>query len=79
MPKGTTTGDLDAYMPVALGQQDMRMLMTPFMRRFTAVLARKGMAAKWQFAAMPWLGGGPSVSGTTQSAARTGGESCPGL
>ena len=39
-------------MPTALGQQDMRMLMTPLMRRFTAVLARKGLAADWQFGAM---------------------------
>ena len=31
----------------------MRMLMTPLMRRFTAVLARKGLAADWQFGAMP--------------------------
>ena len=30
----------------------MRMLMTPLMRRFTAVLARKGLAADWQFGAM---------------------------
>ena len=44
MPKGTTAGDVDAYGPIALGQQEMRMLMTPLMRRFTAVLARKGMA-----------------------------------
>ena len=29
------------------------MLMTPLMRRFTAVLARKGLAAEWQFGAMP--------------------------
>ena len=47
------TGDLDAYKPIALGQQDMRMLMTPLMRRFTAVLARKGLAAYWQFGAVP--------------------------
>ena len=45
MPKGTATGNLDAYRPISLGQQDMRMLMTPLMRRFTAVLARKGVAA----------------------------------
>ena len=45
MPKGTATGNLDEYRPIALGQQDMRMLMTPLMRRFTAVLARKGLAA----------------------------------
>ena len=31
----------------------MRMLMTPLMRRFTAVVARKGLAADWQFGAMP--------------------------
>ena len=53
MPKGTATGNLDEYRPIALGQQDMRMLMTPPMRRFTAVLARKGLAADWQFGAMP--------------------------
>ena len=29
MPKGTATRNLDAYRPIALGQQDMRMLMTP--------------------------------------------------
>ena len=29
MPKGTATGNLDEYRPIALGQQDMRMLMTP--------------------------------------------------
>ena len=52
MPKGTATGDLDTYRPTALGQQDMRMLITPLMRRFTAVLVRKGMAADWQFGAM---------------------------
>ena len=53
MPKGTATGNLDQYRPIALGQQDMRMLMTPLMRRFTAVLARNGLAADWQFGAMP--------------------------
>ena len=53
MPKGTATGNLDEYRPIALGQQDMQMLMTPLMRRFTAVLARKGLAADWQFGAMP--------------------------
>ena len=53
MPKGTATGNLDEHRPIALGQQDMRMLMTPLMRRFTAVLARKGLAADWQFGAMP--------------------------
>ena len=53
MPKGTATGNLDAYRPVALGQQDMRMLMTPLMRKFTAVLARQWLAADWQFGAMP--------------------------
>ena len=47
MPKGTTTGNLDKYRPIALGQQDMRMLMTPLMRRFTALLARKGLSADW--------------------------------
>ena len=52
MPKGTATGN-DEYTPIALGQQDMRMLMTPLMRRFTAVLAGKGLAADWQFGAMP--------------------------
>ena len=44
IPKGTATEDLDAYRPIALGQQDMRMLMNPLMRRVTAVLARHGMA-----------------------------------
>ena len=53
MPKGTATGNLDKYRPIALGQQDMRMLMTPLMRRFTAVLARKGLAADCQFRSMP--------------------------
>ena len=53
MPKGTATSNLDEYRPIALGQQDMRMLMTPLLRRFTAVLARKGLAADWQFGAMP--------------------------
>ena len=53
MPKGTATGNLDEYRPIALGQQAMRMLMTPLMRRFTAVLARKGLAADWQFGDMP--------------------------
>ena len=53
IPKGTATGNLDKYRPMALGQQDMRRLMTPLMRRFTAVLARKGLAADWQFGAMP--------------------------
>ena len=31
MPKGTLTGNPDACRPIALGQQDMRMLMTPGM------------------------------------------------
>ena len=53
MPKGTSTGNPDEYRPIAMGQQDMRMLMTPLMRRFTTVLARKGLAADWQFGAMP--------------------------
>ena len=53
MPKGTATGDLDAYQPIVLGQHDMTMLMTPLMRRFTAIVARLGMAANWQFRAMP--------------------------
>ena len=53
MLKGTATGNFDAYRPIALGQQDMRMLMTPLVRRFTAVPARKGLAADWQFGAMP--------------------------
>ena len=51
MPKGTATGNLDEYRGVALGQQDK--LISPLMRRLTAVLARKGMAADWQFGAMP--------------------------
>ena len=53
MPKGTATGNLDEYTPIALVQQDMRMLMTPLMLRFTAVLARKGLAGDWQFGDMP--------------------------
>ena len=53
MPKGTATGNMDAYRPIAWGQQDMRMLMTPLMRRFTAVLARNRLGAYWQFGAMP--------------------------
>ena len=53
MPKGTATGNLDEYRRIVLRQQDMRMLMTPLMRRFTAVLARKGLAVDWQFGAMP--------------------------
>ena len=53
MPKGTATGNLDECRPIALGQQDMRMLMTPLKRRFTAALARRGLAADWQFGAMP--------------------------
>ena len=53
MSKGTAKGNLDEYRPIALGQQDVLMLMTPLMRRFTAVLARKGLAADWQFGAMP--------------------------
>ena len=53
MPKGTAAGGLDAYRPIALGEQDMRMLMTPLMRRLTTVKARKGLAADWQFWAMP--------------------------
>ena len=53
MPKGTAKGNLDAYRPVALEQHDMRILMTPLTRRFTAVLARKGLTAGWQFGAMP--------------------------
>ena len=52
MPKGTATGNLDTYRPIALGQQDMRMLMTPLMRRFTTVVARNGLAADKQFGAM---------------------------
>ena len=42
MPKGTATGNLDAYRPIALGQQEVRMLITPLMRKFTTVLPRKG-------------------------------------
>ena len=53
MPKGTATGNLDQYRPIALGQQDMRILMTPLMRRFTAVLTRQGLASDWHFGAMP--------------------------
>ena len=57
--KGTTTGDLDAYRSIALGQQGMRMLMTPLKRRFTAVRARKGLAADWQLGPMPGLTAAP--------------------
>ena len=39
MPKGTATGNLEEYRPIALGQQDMRMRMTPLMWRFRTVLA----------------------------------------
>ena len=53
MRKGMATGDLEAYRPIALGQQDMRMLMTPIMRGFTTVLAREGLAAEWHFGTMP--------------------------
>ena len=53
MPKGTATGNLDEYRPLALGQQDMRMLMIPLMQSFTALLARKGLALDWQIGAMP--------------------------
>ena len=52
MPKGTAMGNLDEYRPLAQGQQDMRMLMTPVMRGLTAVLAPKGLAADRQFGAM---------------------------
>ena len=47
MPKGTARGDLDVYRPIALGQENMRMPMTPFMQRLTAVLARKVTAVNW--------------------------------
>ena len=53
MPKGTATGNLGEYRPRALGQQDMQMLITLLMRRFTPVPARNGLAADWQFGAMP--------------------------
>ena len=53
MPKGMATSNLDGYRPIALGHQDMSMVMTCLMRRFTAVLASKGLAADWQFGAMP--------------------------
>ena len=53
MLQRTATWDLGAYRPIALGLHDMRMLMTPLTRRFTAFLARKGMAADWQFGALP--------------------------
>ena len=52
MPNGRATGNLDGYRPTALGHMDKRMLMTPLMRRFIAVLGRKGMAADWQLRAM---------------------------
>ena len=53
MPKGTATGNLHEYRPIALEQQDIRMLIIHLMWRFTAVLAQKGLAADWQFGAMP--------------------------
>ena len=61
MPKGKTTGDLDAYKCIALGKRDMRMLQTPLMRRFKAVLARKGLAEGWQFGATPGSPAGAPV------------------
>ena len=80
MPKGTPTGNLDEYRPIALGRQDMRMLITPLMQRFTAVLARKGLAVDWQFGGHARLHGGcPGVPGEAQAAAWAGGESRPGL
>ena len=46
------------------------MLMTPLMRRFTAVLARHGLAADWQFWGHAGLHGGSSgVSSPAQAAA----------
>ena len=39
MPKGSTTRGWDPYWPFALRQQDMRMLTTPLMHPFRAVLA----------------------------------------
>ena len=51
MPNSTATGNLDAYGPIPK-EQDMRMLMTALMKRITAVLARNGLAAEWQFRAL---------------------------
>ena len=53
LPKTALKGYLDAYRPIALGQRDMCMLMTPLMERFTTVLRRKGMSCDIQFGAMP--------------------------
>ena len=47
LPKSTLIGYLDAYRPIALGQQDMRMLMAPLMRRFTAVWRKEGWSCDW--------------------------------
>ena len=44
-PKGTAKGNLDAYSPIALGQQDMRKPSTLLIRRFTAVVAHKALVA----------------------------------
>ena len=52
LPKTALKVYLEAYRPIALGQQNMRMLMTPLMELFTAVLRRKGMSCDVQFGAM---------------------------
>ena len=79
MPKATATGNLDEYRPIALGQQDMRMLMTPLMQSFTAVVARKLLAADWQFGAMPGSKAAARVPGPTQAAAWARTKPRPGL
>ena len=66
MPKGTATGNLDTHRPIALGWQDMRLLMTPLMPRFTANLAVPGHAGL--------DGGSTGVPGTAQTVAGARGE-----
>ena len=79
MPKGTATRNLGAYRPIALGQQDMRMLTTPLMRRFTALLACKGLAADGQFGAIPGSTAAAPVFLAQRRLQRTGGRSCGGF
>ena len=80
MHKETAKGDLGAYMPIALGQQDKIMVMTPLIRRFTAAVARKGLDADWHLWGHAKLNGGsPGIFGTTHTAAGTRGESCSRL
>ena len=67
MPTGTVLGELILYRPMALGQQDMRFLMTHLMRRFMALLARKGMATDWQIGSL--LGSKAAVSAVRRKTA----------